>query len=110
MKLKVQVQTIFSVDDDQVDEFIHFHYKPFVAASERQSRYQEPYMCRAIDGWPSDSVQEFHIKREPLRDYEERRIADWLTGNGDEPSIRYLLQDQCNKGNLEPGTYMISVI
>ncbi len=96
--LKCEKKTIFHVDYNDLDAFLSEVYdQPFEFVIDKEASNYSSY--------------EFNIKSEAYDEYDLNELSDFRSGGANAVSgiTRLLLVDCCNKGLIEPGTYIVKV-
>lgn len=69
----------------------------------------EEYNLPCIECCSNDTSLTYTIDKTPLREYQEKRIKEFI----EEPNKEYMTQtfmgDLCNKDIIEPGKYVVNV-
>jgi hypothetical protein len=96
--MKYETETIYRVDYNEFDEAVQKHFgKP-------------NYECVADNEWNNDSEHSSTVSNAPLDDYDNRHLAEWMTGTKRQaPYFSTLLQKMCVDGIIPPGTYLIDI-
>lgn len=96
MELKVEREVILKVNDDDLQRAI----KAF---------YGKEYEIVSCEEWPNDTQHRLSIKKTILHQYDLTKLEQWLEGKPVNFILRSILIDLCNKNEIEPGTYLITV-
>ena len=72
--------------------------------------YSRDYEIVSDNEWNNDSSYKQNISKGEIDDFYKERFEDWKQGfGGSNYMLRHILQDLCNKGEIEEGNYLIDV-
>jgi hypothetical protein len=74
-----------------------------------QEVYGKEYEIVPMEEWNNDEQHSYSLKKEKLQDWEKAKLDAFLKGDCRNGSLRGILRDLCNKGELEEGDYLINV-
>lgn len=96
--LKIKTITAHEVNSYELERFIKEHYpaaKMYSFVADQEAR--------------NDSQHRFRVKKEPLDEYDQKRVADFSAGQVEAQMTSCLLSDLCNRDLIPEGTYVVSV-
>ncbi len=98
MKLKTEQKITFHVDYYDLEEFINHHYSPSID------------FCFPADvESANDTSHTFELTfGDELSEWDLKKIEKFKQGKGSYVTAT-LLQDLCNRGLIDPGSYVINV-
>jgi len=93
----MKITVLVECDYDEIEKIICNHYGI------------NEFNCAYTEEWSNDSTHKFNIKKEPLSQWDAKKIE--LIRAGQEPSfcLHAVLTDLCNSDIIEPGQYLINV-
>jgi hypothetical protein len=95
--LKIKKVSYFQIEYHDLDKFIQAVYG---------IRY---FSCVAVEEWSNDSKHQIHVEKEELQKWDLDKIEEVKFGKEPSYSLRAVMTDMCNRGLIEPGSYLINV-
>lgn len=89
-------------------------YKELEAHIRQVYGFEDPnemFSIVAMEEWNNDSNYLFHMEREPLNVWDQKKFDEWKADplGFHQYRLRGILQDMVNNGHLKEGSYLISV-
>lgn len=101
MTLKYKSETIFTVDYNDLEDFINDHYG--LQGGRKGFCYQ------AVEEIGNDTQKRFRVCKEELDDWDVEKLNTLKEKGHADYCTRIVLVDLCNKDLIEPGTYLIEM-
>lgn len=96
-KNQFKAETVYTIGYSEFESFIQGAYgvKNYSLVADQQGS--------------NDSTKKFHVKSEPLDEWSAVNLAKFKAGKHPNYITSALLQDLCNQGIIEAGTYNIDI-
>ena len=110
-KLKTRDECVKFVEYNELDALIKKVYGIFETPPGTRSRLgYRSFSVVSMEEWLNGQEHSFDVKKKPLDKFDKRGMKDFMINPF---KTRYftdvLLNDLCNNGYIEPGTYVVEV-